>query len=131
VRPRKSPWRCVFFAGAGQLCANREKARSMDNNGQAAKRLVPKIVNYFPRLANGGEILLTEDPIQGLKYSVFLLHGLDVLEFGSERLAPIFQRSDVRVRIVPKAEILSLTPNPKRIVLELQDGDLREVKPAG
>ncbi len=122
---------CLFLMVAGQLCANREKARFMDSNGQAAKRLVPEIVRYFPRLAYGGEILLTESPIPGPKYSVFLLHGLDVLEFGSERLGPIYRRPDVRVRIVPKAEILSLPPNPNRIVLELQDGDLREVKPAG
>lgn len=115
---------CTVTLFGGLLFADRQKSILMDANGRAAARLVSDIAHYVKQLPANGEIVLTEEAQARPKYSVYVLNGLDVLEFGDRKLGAICGRPDVKVTILPKAGLRESVHNPARLVLELKGHSL-------
>jgi hypothetical protein len=113
----------------GQVLANHQKAALMNANGLAATRLIRTIIGYMKNMPFNGEILLTEGPSSGPHYSVFVLHGLEVVEWGCERLGPMFGRPDVTIRMVDEVRTRGLRADSRRLILRLQNGDLEPDAP--
>jgi hypothetical protein len=59
---------------------------------------------YIQSAPSNSDIVLIDTGGGGLKYSVYLLQGFDVLEFGAEKLGDIYGRPDVNVRIARTPE---------------------------
>ena len=108
-----------------QIWADREKAALMYANGKAAERLLPALQQYIDRMPRGGEIILAQSPVAEPRYSIYLLHGLDVLSIGCWRLGAIFGRPDVGVTLMPVEEAVTLPPDRPRLMLELRNGRLQ------
>ena len=91
------------------IFADRQKAALMYANGKAAERLLcPPSGNTSHQMPAGGEIILAESPVAEPRYSIYLLHGLDVLAIGCWRFGAIFGRPDVAVTLMPMEEALTI-----------------------
>jgi hypothetical protein len=108
-----------------QIFADRQKAALMDANGKAAERLLPAIQQYIDHMPAGGEIILAQLPVAEPRYSIYLLHGLDVLAIGCWHFGAIFGRPDVAVTLMPMEEAMALPPDRTRLMLELKDDRLQ------
>lgn len=133
---RTGVWRiaaviCVVLLAGAQLIAVRQKGSLMNGNGERAQALLGPLVQYIHQAPAGGDIVLTKDLNPLPEYSVYLLNGVNVLEFGCENLGAIFGRPDVRVHIEPKASLSSIAPHEPRMILELRDGSLKPLTAAG
>jgi hypothetical protein len=114
----------VLLVG-GQFAADRQKAALMNGNGSSAAALIAAAREHITAMPPGGEVILTEEPSSAPTYSVYVLHGLDVLRFGAKQIGPLCGRSDVQVKIIPKPEIQRMEPGRQRMILELKGGSLR------
>jgi hypothetical protein len=115
---------CSGLLLAGQVFANRQKASLMNANGEKAAALMASLAPYIQRLPHNGEVWLIRDDKTAPGYSIYILNGLDVLEFGEDRLGPMNGRPDVNVRIVPRGALTNAGRKDGRVVLELRNGSL-------
>ncbi len=93
---------CLILMVAGNIAAAREKARWMDANGKAAQALLARIGPRVMSMPPDSFVLLAETNPNPIKYSVYVLHGLDVLEFGDQHLGAILGRPDVKIQVVSR-----------------------------
>ena len=117
------------LAIGAHVFAGRQKAALMYANGKAAERLLPAIQQYIRHMPAGGEIILAQAPVAEPRYSIYLLHGLDVLAIGCWRFGAIFGRPDVAVTLMPMEEAMTLPPDRTRLMLELKDDRLQPLAP--
>lgn len=111
------------------IFADRQKAALMYANGKAAERLLPAIEQYIHHMPVRGEIILAQSPVAEPKYSIYLLHGVDVLAIGCWHFGAIFGRPDVAVTLMPMEEAVTLPPDKSRLTLELKDDRLQPLAP--
>src|SRR5260370_2253132 len=94
----------------------------MNANGQSAARMMTSIAHYMQQLPQDSEVWLVREETAAPKYSVYVLSGLDVLEFGEGKIGPIYGRPDIKVKFVSKQQVKGLAPDDHRLVLKLKDG---------
>jgi hypothetical protein len=118
---------CSILLLAGQVFANRQKASLMNANGEKAAALMASIAPYIQRLPQNGEVWLIREESAAPEYSIYVLSGLDVLEFGEDRLGPMNGRPDVNVKLVARRALQGLLSDGRQVVLELRNGSLTQV----
>lgn len=116
---------CVFLLIGGQALAARQKASLMYGNGRRAATVVASLVPFIRSIPRSGRIILVQPPGERLKYSVYVLEGFDILEFGEGRLGPIFGRPDVNVSIAENNQTGRVAPDPATMMLTLEGETLR------
>jgi hypothetical protein len=90
---------CVALLLGYQVAAVRQKSLLMSTNGRQAGAIVAALTPFIKAIPKGGRVTLVQSPVERMKYSVYLLQGLDVLEFGVGRLGPILGRPDISVTV--------------------------------
>jgi len=121
---------CAALLLVTQIHADRQKADLMTENGRRAASMMASIAQFMTKLPPHSEILLVN--AQGLRpeYSVFVLSGFDVLEFGTYKLGPLLGRSDVNVRIIEETDARKLEPQPNLLMLKLVGDVIQPYTPA-
>ncbi|HWE51155.1 MAG TPA: hypothetical protein VG273_15290 [Bryobacteraceae bacterium] len=122
---------CVALLIGGQTFACIQKSSLMRENGRRASALVSGLAPRIRSMPDGGHIFLVQPPGARLKYSVYLLEGFDVLEFGASRLGDIFGRPDVEVSIVEDQQARASSPDFRALLLGLDGNALRVWTPLG
>jgi hypothetical protein len=122
---------CAFLLIGGQTLACLQKASLMYGNGSRTAAIVANLVPHIRSLPQSGRIILVQPPGPRLKYSVYVLEGFDILEFGVGRLGPIFGRPDVHVSIAEGEQIRRSAPDPQTIMLTIEGEALRPWHPLG
>jgi hypothetical protein len=101
--------------------AANSKARMVDANARRAMAMIDAIRRALPEVPQGGKILLSESP-PDYEYSIFVVHGADVLKVGAQRLGPLLGRPDVALEVVTQARGQILAPDRGTFVFTFQDG---------
>ncbi len=110
---------CMALFLGGQVLAVRQKAELMTLNGRRAAAMIATINSYLPTLPPGSEVDLIRAATTKPAYSVFVLNGYDVLDFGNIRLGAVLGRPDVKINIVEEDQAQGLTPNDHLLLLGL------------
>ena len=116
---------CLGVMFCGQVIAVRQKSSLMYKNGQTAAGMRATLSPYIEKLPPHSTVLLVRNNPPAPRYSVFLLNGLDVLEYGAPKLGPMYGRPDVDVRIVNGSDIPFIRADDHILILALQGGVLR------
>jgi hypothetical protein len=107
----------VFLTG--HALAARQKAALMTLNGHRAAQMLTAINSYVRELPPNSQIDLIRAATNAPSYSVFVLNGFDVLEYGDIELGAILGRPDVRIYVVDEDQTRRLTPNDHLLMLGL------------
>jgi hypothetical protein len=91
----------------------------MRQNGSRAASMMAAIAQFMKEVPPSGEILLVNTLDRKPEYSVFVLKGFDVLEFGTYKLGPLLGRRDVNVRIIEETDAQKRRPNANVLMLKL------------
>ena len=116
---------CAVFLIGGQIFACVQKSSLMRDNGRRATAILSTLVPRIRSLPEAGRIVLVQPPGERLKYSVYILEGFDILEFGAGRLGEIFGRPDVSVSIAEDQQILRSGSDGHTTLLMLDGNALR------
>lgn len=108
----------VLFLG-GQVLAVRQKSELMALNGRRAARMIASIDGYLPTLPPGSEVDLVRAATGKPAYSVFVLNGFDVLDYGNIRLGAVLGRPDVKINIIEEDQARGLAANEHLLLLGL------------
>ncbi len=103
-RARAGVAACTLLLIGGQIQACLQKSSLMYGNGRRAAAVIADLVPRIRSLPENGRIILVQPPRERLKYSVYVLDGFDILEFGVGRIGAIFGRPDVQVSIAEEAQ---------------------------
>ena len=114
---------------SGQLVAVHEKSKLMFDNGVRAAAMMNDLAADMRSLPANSTILLADAEKREPKYSVFVLHGFDVLEFGAPRLGAIYDRPDIAIEITPESAIYQFRGKPNVFVARLVNGRLQPLAP--
>jgi hypothetical protein len=110
---------CAALVIGTQIFADRQKAELMRQNGSRAASMMAAIAQFMKEVPPSGEILLVNTAGRKPEYSVFVLKGFDVLEFGTYKLGPLLGRRDVNVRIMEETDAQKRRPNANVLMLKL------------
>lgn len=110
---------CLILFLGGQAMAVRQKSKLMALNGVRAARMIASISEYLPALPTGSEVDLIRAATNKPAYSVFVLNGFDVLDFGNINLGAVLRRPDVRINIVEEPAAKGLVANDHLLLLGL------------
>ncbi len=119
--------RALVAALTGLLVINhigavQSKTTLMLRNGERASNLVAELKPWVEQLPIGGRLVLVNAPAVEPDYSVYVMHGLNVLMEGEHGIALLLDRPDIGIRIL-SAEEASLEPSDA-VFLTLKDGRL-------
>ena len=103
----------------GQTLASRQKAALMTLNGRRAAQMISTIDSYVRQLPPHSQVDLIRAATNAPAYSVFVLNGFDVLDYGNIKLGAVLGRPDVRIDIVEEDQARGLTPNDHLLLLGL------------
>ncbi len=120
---------CAALLIGTQVYADRQKAELMTQNGRSAALMMAVVAQFMKGLPANSEILLVNPAERKPEYSVFVLKGFDVLEFGTYKLGPLLGRRDVNVRIINEMDARELTPHANVLMLELAGYRMRPYAP--
>lgn len=70
--------------------------------------MLTAIEAYLPALPSGSKVDLVRMPPASPSYSVFLLNGFDVLDYGNIQLGAVLGRPDIRIDLVDEERARSL-----------------------
>jgi hypothetical protein len=131
ARGRRLLWVVIAVVATAQLAGNalavREKTTQMARNGERASALLAQIEPFLGEIPAHGKLLLINPPLpeNEAEYSIFLVHGFKVLQFGEHRLNQIaasdglpddfsvVQLDHEAVKDFPDGCCLALTLNPE------------------
>ncbi len=128
LRERRTLWGRALVASLigllviSHIGAVQNKTTLMLRNGERASNLVEELKPWMERLPIGGRLILVNPPALEPDYSVYVMHGLNVLMEGERGIALLLDRPDIRIRIL-SAEEASLEP-ADAVFLTLHDGRL-------
>jgi hypothetical protein len=103
----------------GQTVASRQKAELMTLNGNRAAQMISTIDSYVRQLPPHSQVDLIRAATNAPAYSVFVLNGFDVLDYGNIKLGAVLGRPDVKIDIVEENQARGLTPNDHLLLLGL------------
>ncbi|HEY1214394.1 MAG TPA: hypothetical protein VGE93_12240, partial [Bryobacteraceae bacterium] len=103
----------------GQTLASRQKAALMTLNGNRAAQVISAIDGYVRQLPPHSKVDLIRAATNAPTYSVFVLNGFDVLDYGNIKLGAVLGRPDVRIDIVEEDQARGLTANDHLLLLGL------------
>jgi hypothetical protein len=88
----------VMLQLAGNAIAVQAKAHQMAANGEKSASMLEQITPFLKDVPPNGNLLLVNTPLaeKETEYSVFLVHGLRVLQFGEHRLNQIAKKEGLR-----------------------------------
>lgn len=112
----------VFISHA---IAVREKVGMMLDNGNRAAALRPHVVSAAAALPRGGSLILVNPPAARPHYSVYVVHGFDVLAMGQRYLLELAGREDAAIEIVAALPAHSVPAS----ILTLEDERIRPLAP--
>ncbi len=107
------------------VVAIQQKSRLMNMNGRSASVLLEKIVPFVHSVPQGGTLILRNPPSDRPEYSVFLMNGFSVLEYGTNIVRSVSGRNDIQVWVVNDREYRELSNQQPQFVLRLVDGEVR------
>jgi hypothetical protein len=120
---------CAALLIGAQVYADRQKAELMTQNGRSAASMMAVVAQFMKDLPANSEILLVNAAERKPEYSVFVLKGFDVLDYGTYKVGPLLGRRDVNVRIINKTDARKLTPQANVLMLELAGDRMRLYTP--
>jgi hypothetical protein len=120
---------CAALLIGAQVYTDRQKAELMTQNGRSAALMMAVVAQFMKDLPANSEILLVNTAERKPEYSVFILKGFDVLEFGTYKLGPLLGRRDVNIRIIEKTDARKLVPHANVLLLELAGDRMRPYTP--
>ena len=104
----------VFFIS--NIVAIQSKALLMRENGKKATGLIDKILPFVAKIPLDGTLLLLNPPSNEIEYSVFLIRGFSVLEYGLHRIKQLSQRNDIKITIIERPELRKIETERHRII---------------
>ncbi len=121
----------ILLLVVGQTAAVRQKSELMALNGRRAAQMIAGINSYLQNMPAGSEIDLVRTATAEPTYSVFVLHGFDVLDYGNIKLAAVLGRPDMRIDMVEENQLGNRRSNDHLLLLGLDKNGSVERYAAG
>lgn len=104
------------------VMAIQSKASLMKNNGTQATILLGQIQSYLQKAPKNGELVLLNPPDDREEYSVFLMNGFNVLQYGLNRIEQLAGRNDFEIKIMDRTNLDHTRLRHPSLILSLQGG---------
>src|SRR5581483_7879969 len=122
----------ILLLFASHVAAVRDKALLMQENGERATMLLDRLAPYFDQVPQNGALLLVNPRSSHAEYTVYLMNGFNMLQFGEADIKKLHAREDIDLAIIDESGITRDRQRPDALILGLDADGLKLIeKPKG